>query len=78
MILYIQRLVKDKIKMALLIWLTTGWDASKPGGTRMYQLQTVGFPAKQLTDVTQTIDPAGLANSVVIQKFLGQSRSEMN
>lgn len=43
-------------------------DASRPGGSRNYQLQTVGFPPKQLTDLTQTIEQAGLANSVVIQK----------
>ncbi|KAJ6804234.1 plant UBX domain-containing protein 4-like [Iris pallida] len=34
-----------------------------------YTLQTVGFPPKQLTDVTQSIEQAGLANSVVIQKL---------
>ncbi|KAK3017715.1 hypothetical protein RJ639_003071 [Escallonia herrerae] len=44
-------------------------DASRPGVSRYYQLQTVGFPPKQLTDHTQTIEQAGLANSVVIQKF---------
>ncbi|XP_058087149.1 plant UBX domain-containing protein 4-like [Magnolia sinica] len=44
-------------------------DASRPGGSRTYQLQTVGFPPKQLTDITQTIEQAGLANSVVIQKL---------
>ncbi|XP_043692052.1 plant UBX domain-containing protein 4-like [Telopea speciosissima] len=44
-------------------------DASRPGGAGTYQLQTVGFPPKQLTNVTQTIEQAGLANSVVIQKF---------
>lgn len=44
-------------------------DASRPGGTRAYQLQTVGFPPKQLPDMTQTIEQAGLGNSVVIQKF---------
>ncbi|XP_010244155.1 PREDICTED: plant UBX domain-containing protein 4 [Nelumbo nucifera] len=44
-------------------------DASRPGGARTYQLQTVGFPPKQLTDVTQTIEQAGLASSVIIQKF---------
>ncbi|OVA20007.1 UBX [Macleaya cordata] len=43
-------------------------DASRPGGARNYQLQTVGFPPKQLTDVKQTIEEAGLANSVLIQK----------
>ncbi|KAM7501006.1 hypothetical protein LguiA_025420 [Lonicera macranthoides] len=44
-------------------------NASRPGGLTTYQLQTVGFPPKQLTDLTQTIEQAGLANSVVIQKF---------
>lgn len=44
-------------------------DASRPGGSRTYQLQTVGFPPKQLTDLDQTIEQAGLANSVVIQKL---------
>ncbi|KAJ6832332.1 plant UBX domain-containing protein 4-like [Iris pallida] len=38
------------------------------GAARAYTLQTVGFPPKQLTDVTQSIEQAGLANSVVIQK----------
>ncbi|KAK3022364.1 hypothetical protein RJ639_045315 [Escallonia herrerae] len=40
-----------------------------PGGPRSYQLQTVGFPPKQLADPDQTIEQAGLANSVVIQKL---------
>lgn len=44
-------------------------DASRPGDPRNYQLQTVGFPPKQLTDLTRTIEDVGLANSVVIQKF---------
>ncbi|KAA8526539.1 hypothetical protein F0562_008258 [Nyssa sinensis] len=44
-------------------------DASRPGGTRTYQLQTVGFPPKLLTDLEQTIEQTGLANSVVIQKL---------
>ncbi|PSR95293.1 Plant UBX domain-containing protein [Actinidia chinensis var. chinensis] len=44
-------------------------DASRPGGARTYQLQTVGFPPKQLTDLDQSIEEAGLANSVVIQKL---------
>ncbi|XP_042031049.1 plant UBX domain-containing protein 4-like [Salvia splendens] len=44
-------------------------DASRPGGTRSYQLQTVGFPPKVLTDLTQTIEQAGLLNSVVVQKL---------
>ncbi|XP_031092082.1 plant UBX domain-containing protein 4-like [Ipomoea triloba] len=43
-------------------------DASRPSGPRTYQLQTVGFPPKQLTDLEQTIEQAGLANSVVIQR----------
>ncbi|KAL2316987.1 hypothetical protein Fmac_030863 [Flemingia macrophylla] len=44
-------------------------DASRPGGARNYQLQTMGFPPKQLTDLDQTIEQAGIANSVVIQKL---------
>lgn len=44
-------------------------DASRPGGPRNYQLQMMGFPPKLLSDPTQTIEQAGLANSVVIQKF---------
>ena len=44
-------------------------DASIPGNPRNYQLQMMGFPPKLLTDETQTIEQAGLANSVVIQKF---------
>ncbi|XP_038984074.1 plant UBX domain-containing protein 4-like [Phoenix dactylifera] len=44
-------------------------DASRPAAARTYQLQTVDFPPKQLTDVTKTIEQAGLANSVVIQKL---------
>ncbi|GAB4830809.1 Plant UBX domain-containing protein 4 [Ancistrocladus abbreviatus] len=44
-------------------------DASRPGGNRSYQLQTVGFPPKQLNDPNQTIEQAGLANSVIIQKL---------
>ncbi|XP_074563450.1 plant UBX domain-containing protein 4-like [Curcuma longa] len=43
-------------------------DASRPGSSRTYQLQTVGFPPKQLNDLDKTIDEAGLANSVIIQK----------
>lgn len=43
-------------------------DASRPGASRTYQLQT-GFPPKQLSDLNQTIEQAGLANSVVIQKL---------
>ncbi|XP_051135213.1 plant UBX domain-containing protein 4 [Andrographis paniculata] len=44
-------------------------DASRPGGLTTYQLQTMGFPPKQLADLDQTIDEAGIANSVVIQKL---------
>nr|XP_007147682.1 hypothetical protein PHAVU_006G145600g [Phaseolus vulgaris]ESW19676.1 hypothetical protein PHAVU_006G145600g [Phaseolus vulgaris] len=44
-------------------------DASRPGGRQNYQLQMMGFPPKVLTDETQNIEQAGLANSVVIQKF---------
>ncbi|KAL6634627.1 hypothetical protein ACP70R_027298 [Stipagrostis hirtigluma subsp. patula] len=43
-------------------------DASRSGAARDYQLQT-GFPPKQLNDPTQTVEQAGLANSVVIQKL---------
>jgi len=43
-------------------------DASRPGAARPYQLQT-GFPPKQLTDPTQTVEQAGLANSVIMQKI---------
>ncbi|CAM8973089.1 unnamed protein product [Rhodiola kirilowii] len=34
-----------------------------------YQLQSMGFPPKQLLDPSQTIEQAGLANSVVIQRL---------
>ncbi|XVF31796.1 hypothetical protein REPUB_Repub17cG0023300 [Reevesia pubescens] len=44
-------------------------DASRPIGARNYQLLTMGFPPKQLTDLNQTIEQAGIANSVVIQKY---------
>lgn len=42
-------------------------NASRPG-SRSYKLQTVGFPPKQLNDDSITIEQAGLANSVVMQK----------
>ncbi|XP_059663905.1 plant UBX domain-containing protein 4-like [Cornus florida] len=42
-------------------------DAMRPSGDRSYELQAVGFPPKQLTDLEQTIEQAGLAKSVVIQ-----------
>ncbi|XP_076884291.1 plant UBX domain-containing protein 4-like [Bidens hawaiensis] len=44
-------------------------DASRPGGYGAYQLLTMGFPPKQLNDLNLTIEEAGLANSVVIQKL---------
>uniref|UniRef100_A0A2P2J833 UBX domain-containing protein n=1 Tax=Rhizophora mucronata TaxID=61149 RepID=A0A2P2J833_RHIMU len=44
-------------------------EASRPGGARNYLLLTMGFPPKQLTDLDLTIEEAGIANSVVIQKF---------
>jgi UBX domain-containing protein 1 len=44
-------------------------NASRPGSAMNYQLQLMGFPPKLLSDPTQTIEQAGLANSVVIQKF---------
>ncbi|RDX87628.1 Plant UBX domain-containing protein 5, partial [Mucuna pruriens] len=44
-------------------------DASRPGGARTYQLQIMGFPPKQLSDLDHTIEQAGIANSVVIQKL---------
>ena len=44
-------------------------DASRPARRGAYTLQMMGFPPKQLTDVDQTVEQAGLANSVVIQKF---------
>ncbi|XP_065877829.1 plant UBX domain-containing protein 4-like [Euphorbia lathyris] len=44
-------------------------NASRPGGPQNYQLQLMGFPPKVLTDPSQTIEQAGLGNSVVMQKF---------
>ncbi|VVB07775.1 unnamed protein product [Arabis nemorensis] len=44
-------------------------DSSRPGAPVNYQLQTMGFPPTPLTDLSQTIEQAGLANSVVLQKF---------
>lgn len=44
-------------------------DAARPGSATAYQLQAMGFPPKPLNDLTQTIEEAGLINSVVIQKF---------
>ncbi|AEE84564.2 putative protein [Arabidopsis thaliana] len=42
---------------------------SRPGNPNNYTLQVMGFPPKPLTDPSQTIEQAGLASSVVIQKF---------
>ncbi|XP_030483849.2 plant UBX domain-containing protein 4 [Cannabis sativa] len=44
-------------------------NASRPDGPRTYQLLTMGFPPKQLTDLDQTIEQAGIANSVIIQNI---------
>ncbi|XWS15533.1 hypothetical protein CRYUN_Cryun34aG0008100 [Craigia yunnanensis] len=44
-------------------------NASRPGSATNYQLQIMGFPPILLNDPTQPIEQAGLANSVVIQKF---------
>ncbi|KAL2900685.1 Plant UBX domain-containing protein 4 [Bienertia sinuspersici] len=44
-------------------------NASRPTRTGAYTLQVMGFPPTPLTDLDQTVDQAGLANSVVIQKF---------
>lgn len=44
-------------------------NAARPGSATNYQLQLMGFPPKLLTDLAQTIEQAGLSNSVVIQKF---------
>lgn len=44
-------------------------DSSRPGASRTYQLQTVGFPPVPLHDLDQTIEQAGLANSVIVQKM---------
>ncbi|XP_021857132.2 plant UBX domain-containing protein 4-like [Spinacia oleracea] len=44
-------------------------DASRSGGSRTYQLQTVGFPPEPLNDLKQTIEQAGLANSVAMRKL---------
>lgn len=44
-------------------------DAARPGSATAYQLQAMGFPPKPLNDLMQTIEEAGLINSVVIQKF---------
>ncbi|KAL2632360.1 hypothetical protein R1flu_017046 [Riccia fluitans] len=43
-------------------------DAARPGSGGAYQLQSMGFPPKQLSDPQQTIEQAGLINAVVIQR----------
>ncbi|XP_020266988.1 plant UBX domain-containing protein 4-like [Asparagus officinalis] len=43
--------------------------AVKSSSAFLYVAGTVGFPPKKLTDATQTIEQAGLTNSVVIQKL---------
>ncbi|KAG1363256.1 putative Plant UBX domain-containing protein 4 [Cocos nucifera] len=42
---------------------------SRPRAARNYQIQMVGFPPKQHPDEKKMIEEAGLADSVVIQKF---------
>lgn len=42
-------------------------DAARPSRVGPYLLQMMGFPPKQLTDLQQTIEAAGLINAVVIQ-----------
>ncbi|XP_074285564.1 plant UBX domain-containing protein 4-like [Silene latifolia] len=44
-------------------------DASRPTRGGAYTLQLMGFPPKPLTELDQTIEQAGLSNSVVIQKY---------
>jgi hypothetical protein len=46
--------------------------AAKPGGGGVsgenYSLSSMGFPPKKLEDDSATIEEAGLANAVVVQK----------
>ncbi|KAH9301468.1 hypothetical protein KI387_013051 [Taxus chinensis] len=44
-------------------------DAARPGGGSTYQLQAMSFPPKPLSNPMQTIEQAGLINSVVLQKL---------
>ncbi|KAK5795116.1 hypothetical protein PVK06_036373 [Gossypium arboreum] len=44
-------------------------DAFRPESATIYQLQMMEFPPKPRVDPTQTVEQAGLINSVVIQKF---------
>ncbi|EFJ09759.1 hypothetical protein SELMODRAFT_129332 [Selaginella moellendorffii] len=43
-------------------------DAARAGGPKLYSLQVMGFPPKLLNDSSLTIQEAGLANAVIIQK----------
>jgi UBX domain-containing protein 1 len=43
-------------------------DATRPGEASDYTLQ-VGFPPKPLDDETKTIEEAGVAKSVIIQRI---------
>ncbi|CAH2053095.1 unnamed protein product [Thlaspi arvense] len=44
-------------------------DESRPGGSRDYQLLIMGSPPKPVLDFDQTIEKAGISNSVLIQKY---------
>ncbi|CAL9221781.1 unnamed protein product [Arabidopsis halleri] len=44
-------------------------DTSRPDGSKDYQLLIMGFPPTPLLDFDQTIEKAGIANSVLIQKL---------
>nr|GEU31452.1 plant UBX domain-containing protein 4-like [Tanacetum cinerariifolium] len=51
-------------------------NSSRPDGPRTYQLQTVGFPPQQLTDQNQTIEQAGLANSIMPSRMRTRSAGQ--
>ncbi|KAK6918821.1 UBX domain [Dillenia turbinata] len=54
-------------------------DASRPDGTRTYQLQTMGFPPKQLTDPNQTIEEAEtIASHFEVCCFSNKGTPSMN
>ncbi|CAH8261338.1 unnamed protein product [Arabidopsis lyrata] len=44
-------------------------DASRPDGSKDYELLIMGSPPTRLPDFDQTIEKAGIANSVLVQKF---------
>lgn len=44
-------------------------DVVRPESATAYQLQAMGFPPNPLNYLTQTIEEAGLINSIVIEKF---------